>query len=279
MVLSLTTLETLRTTVADWRKAGQRIGFVPTMGALHQGHATLMREARQNMDRLVVSIFVNPTQFGPNEDFSRYPRPLEKDLALLQEEGVDAVWLPTPELMYPTGFSTSIRVSPMNEWLCGAFRPGHFDGVATVVAKLFHQVSPDAAFFGEKDYQQLCILRRMAADLNIPVMIQGVPTVRESDGLALSSRNQYLSAEERALAPTLYRILSDTRAAIRNGANVADTLANGKAAILAAGFRRVDYLELRDAQSLSPLSHYHAPARLLAAAHLGTTRLIDNVEV
>ena len=249
------------------------------MGALHDGHVALVRQAKQRAARVVTSIFVNPTQFGPNEDYAKYPRTLEADSAKLAAANADALWIPSVEVMYPQGFSTSIHVTPLNTWLCGAFRPGHFDGVATVVAKLLHQVAPDIALFGEKDYQQLCLIRRMVSDLNMPVLVEGVPTVRQADGLALSSRNQYLSVSERAIAPVLYQVLRSTATAIANAIPVDVACEQGIAALLTAGFRKVDYLELRDAHSLLPMAQYHAPARLLAAAYLGNTRLIDNVDV
>ena len=269
----------LRRRVAEWRAAGERVGLVPTMGALHAGHMALAAAARKNCRRTVASIFVNPKQFGPREDFSTYPRPEADDLAKLTEAGTDLAFIPTVEEMYPEGFATTISVTGPSEGLCGAHRPGHFDGVATIVAKLLIQASPDAAFFGEKDYQQLMVVRRMVRDLNLPVEIIGVPTVREPDGLALSSRNVYLSPEERGLAPHLYRALREAAAAIAAGTAPGTVLQRAIAELNALGVR-VEYLELRDAASLAPLAGTPtAPARLLAAVHLGRTRLIDNLAV
>ncbi len=269
----------LRRRVAEWRAAGERVGLVPTMGALHAGHMALAAAARKNCRRTVASIFVNPKQFGPREDFSTYPRPEADDLAKLTEAGTDLAFIPTVEEMYPEGFATTISVTGPSEGLCGAHRPGHFDGVATIVAKLLIQASPDAAFFGEKDYQQLMVVRRMVRDLNLPVEIIGVPTVREPDGLALSSRNVYLSLEERGLAPHLHRALREAAAAIAAGTAPGTVLQRAIAELNALGVR-VEYLELRDAASLAPLAATPtAPARLLAAVHLGRTRLIDNLAV
>lgn len=275
--LELHHLAALRAQIATWRKAGERIALVPTMGALHAGHISLVKAAQAQAKRVVVSIFVNPTQFGPNEDFSRYPRTLPEDLALLNEAGADAAWLPDVAIMYPQGFATSIHVSGVSEPMDGAARPGHFDGVATVVSKLLNQVTPDAAFFGEKDYQQLCVIRQLVADLNIPVTIYGVPTLREADGLAMSSRNRYLSDEERPIAAQLYATLNSIAKRITEGGDVSAALDEGIAALKRAGFSAVDYLELRDGQNLTPLTQPQPAARLLVAARLGTTRLIDNI--
>lgn len=249
------------------------------MGALHEGHISLVRLARAQADAVVVSIFVNPAQFGPNEDFSRYPRSEEADIALLREAGADAVYLPDAAEMYPPGAITRVTVPGISAELCGAVRPGHFDGVATIVTKLFMQCAPDVAVFGEKDYQQLHVIRRFTADLDIPVRIVGAPIIREADGLALSSRNRYLAGSARAMAPALYTILTVAADKIRRGQEVEAILAEAGRAILAAGFAKVDYVELRDTEHLRPLATLSAPARLLAAAHLGTTRLIDNLEV
>ncbi|MEE7446595.1 pantoate--beta-alanine ligase [Methylobacterium radiotolerans] len=268
-------LAALRGRVATWRAAGERVVLIPTMGALHDGHLALVAEARRIGRRAVASIFVNPTQFGPSEDFSRYPRDLDSDLALLAQGGADAAWTPGVETMYPPGFATRIEVAGLTEGLCGPFRPGHFAGVATVVTKLLNQVRPDVALFGEKDYQQLRVIQQAVADLDLPVEIRGVPTVREPDGLALSSRNRYLSAEERAVAPKLQAVLTEIAAASRNGTPVAGRIAAGRAALEAAGFR-VQYLAVCDARTLVPVERVDGPARVLVAAFLGRTRLIDN---
>jgi pantoate--beta-alanine ligase len=268
-------LAALRGCVAAWRAAGERVVLIPTMGALHEGHLALVAEARRIGRRTVASIFVNPTQFGPNEDFARYPRDLDADLALLAGAGADAAWTPGAETMYPPGFATRIEVAGLTEGLCGPFRPGHFAGVATVVTKLLNQVRPDVALFGEKDFQQLRVLQQVAADLDLAVEIRGVPTVREPDGLALSSRNRYLSAEERAVAPKLQAVLAEIASASRNGTPVAGRIAAGRAALEAAGFR-VQYLAVCDARTLVPVERVDGPARVIAAAFLGRTRLIDN---
>ena len=274
----LSELAALRSTVAGWRAAGEGVALVPTMGALHEGHLALVARARENGRRVVASIFVNPTQFGPGEDFSRYPRDLAADLALLGRAGVDAAWTPSVETMYPAGFSTRVAVDGLGDGLCGAFRPGHFSGVATVVAKLLGQVRPDVALFGEKDFQQLRVVQQAAADLDLGVGIEGVPTFREADGLALSSRNRYLSLAERAAAPLLHRVLADIAAAARDGAAVSGWIAQGLATLRAAGFQ-AQYLAVCDARTLAPVERATIPARVLAAAHLGRTRLIDNVAV
>ena len=279
MLHEITGLAELRQRIHDWRVAGDTIALVPTMGALHAGHLQLVAEAKAKADRVIVSIFVNPTQFGPNEDFNRYPRPLAKDLALLREVVADAAWLPSVETMYPAGFATRIQVTGVSEGLCGASRPGHFDGVATVVAKLLLQVAPDMALFGEKDYQQLCVIRQLVADLNIATQVVGVPIVRDGNGLALSSRNAYLNADEKAVAPQLHQQLHVVASALRDGASVADSLDFGVQALLKIGFQKVDYLELRHAQSLTPMTAYQPPARLLVAAWLGKTRLLDNISL
>jgi pantoate--beta-alanine ligase len=272
-------LPALDTAISTLRRDGARVAMVPTMGALHDGHLSLVREAARRADHVVASIFVNPTQFGPNEDFSVYPRQEEADAALLREAGVALLWTPSVEVMYPTGFATSVHVAGVSEGLDGAARPGHFDGVATVVSKLLGQVRPDVALFGEKDYQQLAVIRRLVADLNLKVEIVGAPTARAPDGLALSSRNAYLSPEERAAAVALPRALETAAAAIRAGAPVAEALATARESLTAAGFSRIDYVSLCDADSLVPLESLDRPARLLAAAVLGRTRLIDNIAV
>ena len=277
-------LEMLRKTVAAFRESGERIALVPTMGALHEGHLTLVRRAREAAKRVVVSIFVNPTQFGAGEDLDAYPRQLARDCAMLEAEGVDIVWAPDVDEVYPPGFGTTVSVAGLTEGLCGADRPGHFDGVATVVAKLFGQVQPDMAFFGEKDWQQLAVIRRMARDLDLarPLVnaIHGVPIVREEDGLAMSSRNRYLSDEHRVAAATLPAAMREAIAAIENGSAISPTLAALEARLLQAGFASVDYATLADAASLAPLDATpESPARLLVAAKIGGTRLIDNMAV
>ncbi|MEZ5749432.1 MAG: pantoate--beta-alanine ligase [Caenibius sp.] len=265
-------------------RAGGEIALVPTMGALHEGHLTLVREARKRAAHTVVSIFVNPTQFGPNEDLDAYPRRMAEDSRLLEAEGVDLLWAPTVEEVYPAGFATNISVSGVSERFCGAARPGHFDGVATVVCKLFHHVLPDIALFGEKDWQQLAVIRRMARDLDLVQphveRILGVATVREADGLAMSSRNQYLTPEQRSQAAALPRAMRAAIAQIEGGGDVAQALIALEQALLDGGFSSVDYAALADADSLEPLSHApQRPARLLVAARIGTTRLIDNMAV
>jgi pantoate--beta-alanine ligase len=269
----------LRHVVAGWRAAGERVGLVPTMGALHAGHLALVAAAQAQCRRIVVSIFVNPKQFGPREDLSTYPRPIEDDLAKLTAAKTDLVYMPAVEEMYPAGFATTVSLGGPTQGLEGDHRSGHFDGVATVVAKLLIQTAPDIACFGEKDYQQLLVVRHMVRDLNLPVDIAGVPTVREPDGLALSSRNVYLSAEERRVAPTLNRVMREAAAATAAGAPSALALERAIATLTEAGFS-VEYLALRDAATLAPLTDTRdRPARLLAAVHLGRTRLIDNIPV
>lgn len=276
------TLDMLRTKVSSLRARGETIGLVPTMGALHEGHLTLIRRAREACDHVVASIFVNPTQFGPNEDLDAYPRQLEEDAGMLEREGCSLLWAPGVEEMYPQGFVTNLSVAKVSEGLCGANRPGHFDGVATVVCKLFNQVMPDMAFFGEKDWQQLAVIRAMARDLDLTRphahQIIGVPTVREADGLAMSSRNRYLDEDQRAAAAALPREMKKAIARIEEGAEVGPTLAALEAALLDAGFSTIDYAVLADAGSLRPLDALTGePARLLVAARIGGTRLIDNM--
>lgn len=274
------TIADLRATVAQWRKTGERIALVPTMGALHDGHISLTRTARQHGDRVIVSIFVNPTQFAPHEDFAKYPRTFEADASKLAEAGVDAIFSPEVETIYPKGFATSLHMEgPAKAGLEDRFRPDHFDGVATVVSKLHIAVAPDVAVYGEKDFQQLAVIRQMNRDLALPVEVIGSPTVRADDGLALSSRNAYLSAAERATAPLLHATLQDCATQIRAGADVAETLATGLNRLGAAGFKP-DYLEFRDAQTLGkPALAEGRDGRLLVAAKLGQTRLIDNIAV
>jgi pantoate--beta-alanine ligase len=264
----------------SFKEADERIALVPTMGALHAGHLALVRAAKRRADRVVVSIFVNPAQFAPHEDFGRYPRTWKADLTALADEHVDLVWAPSVDEMYPNGFATRIALEgPALAGLEDKFRPHFFGGVATVVAKLFLQCRPDYAFFGQKDYQQLKVVTRMARDLDLPLKVIGAPTIRERDGLALSSRNVYLSSQERAAAPTLHRALTAAAAAIRKGAPIKGTLADGRQAIRKAGFE-IDYLEARHAETLVPVvSKKDGPIRLLVAARIGPTRLIDNLAV
>jgi pantoate--beta-alanine ligase len=271
-------LDALRGTVAGWRAEGARVALVPTMGALHAGHIALIEQAKGPNTRVIASIFVNPKQFGANEDLSRYPRKEMADLRMLADAGCDAAWLPSVEDMYPAGFATTVSVTGVTEGLDGAARPGHFDGVATVVAKLFNQVRPDSAYFGEKDFQQLAVIRRMVADLDVPIEIVGVPTQREDDGLALSSRNVYLDEDERARAVALPRALGIAARAIAAGGEVGDALGAAHQTLIAAGFA-VDYLALADAETLASDPAPDRPRRLLAAARMGTTRLIDNIGV
>ena len=263
-------------------KQDSPLALVPTMGALHAGHLALVRAAKQQARHVAVSIFVNPRQFGPAEDLDKYPRQLAADSALLEAEGVSLLWAPELAVMYPPGYATNISVRGVSEGLCGADRPGHFDGVATVVCKLFNQVRPDVALFGEKDWQQLAVIRRMARDLDLLLpraeAIVGVPTVREADGLARSSRNAYLSASDRAAAASLPRGMQAAIAAISSGSDIAPTLSELEAGLLAAGFASIDYAEVRDAESLAPITTPSAAAaRLFVAARIGTVRLIDNM--
>jgi pantoate--beta-alanine ligase len=273
-------LRSLRTAVAAFRKKRESVALVPTMGALHRGHLTLVKEAHRRADRVVVSIFVNPTQFAPTEDFGSYPRTFDTDIKALTAADTDLVWAPTADVMYPEGFAT--RVDPAGAAKVGLedkFRPHFFGGVATVVAKLFLQVTPDVAIFGQKDYQQLRVVTQMARDLDLPLKVVGIPTVRERDGLALSSRNAYLSEAERAAAPTLARVLNACAGRIQRREPVEMVLEEGRAELGRSGFA-VDYLEARHALTLAPVASLKdGPIRLLVAAKLGTTRLIDNLAV
>lgn len=276
-------IDPLREAVEALRADGP-VALVPTMGALHDGHLTLVREARKLAAHVVVSIFVNPRQFGANEDLSSYPRPFERDCDLLRGEGVSLLWNPDGEAMYPPGYATNISVSGVSGGQCGTARPGHFDGVATVVCKLFNQVRPDVALFGEKDWQQLAVIRRMARDLDLSLpgadAILGVATVREADGLAMSSRNAYLTAVERAQAAALPRAMQEAIAAVRSGTSPVAAIAALEQALIAGGFVSVDYAEFADADSLAVLSQLgDKPARLLVAARIGKARLIDNIAV
>ena len=275
------TVAELRARVRAWRAQGHTVGFVPTMGALHEGHLSLVRRAKTDAERVLASVFVNPTQFAPGEDFARYPRDEAGDAALLASAGCDLLYAPGVSEIYPEGFSTTVSVAGVSEPLDGAARPTHFAGVATVVAKLLIQAGPDLAVFGEKDYQQLQVIGRMVRDLDLPVRIIGAPTVRDHDGLALSSRNAYLTERERPIAGRLNVILVEAARALAAGADVAPTEAKAVEALLAAGFDNVDYLEARGAEDLRRLGPgpVDAPARLLAAARLGKTRLIDNLAI
>jgi len=255
------------------------VALVPTMGALHAGHMALVEEAKRRADKVAATIFVNPAQFGPNEDFARYPRREEEDARMLRESGCDLLWTPGVEDIYPPGFSTSVHVSGVSERWEGEARPRHFDGVATVVARLLLAVRPDVALFGEKDFQQLAVIRRMVADLGIAVEIVGVPTVREADGLALSSRNSYLSPDERVGAAALPRALHEARNAVRKGEPVPRVLEAARKSLLDAGFSRIDYFALVNAGTLEPVEQSGGEMRLISAAVIGTTRLIDNIAV
>lgn len=271
----------LRARVAAWRSAGERVALVPTMGALHRGHLDLVRGGNERADRTVVSIFVNPKQFAPHEDFGRYPRDVAGDLEKLRAAGADLVWTPNGEQMYPDGFATRIVPEGAAEGLETDFRPHFFGGVTTVCCKLFSSVMPDVAMFGEKDYQQLCVIRQMVRDLNLPLDICAIPTAREQDGLALSSRNAYLSAEERHIAPLLFKTVSELAEKARvsgQSADVAGFEQSARAGLLEAGFEKVDYIALRDAITLKDWRPKHT-GRVLAAVWLGKTRLIDNVAV
>ena len=269
----------LRDTVARWRRSGESVGLVPTMGALHAGHLELVRQSRVQCDRTVASIFVNPAQFNPDEDLDRYPRQEEEDLSGLSKQRADLAFIPVAGDIYPEGFATAVHVGRVTTGMEGTVRIGHFDGVATVVCKLFMQCRPDKAFFGEKDYQQFIAIQRMVRDLDMELTVVPVPTVREADGLALSSRNAYLSAEQRRIAVSLNRILHDTAKAIAGGRAIDAATAAARQELLDAGFDAVDYVECRAAADLAVLESLDRPARVLATARLGPTRLLDNVPV
>ena len=269
----------LRTLRRSWIFKGERVAVVPTMGALHAGHLSLVDEAKKHADRVIVTIFVNPKQFNNPEDLDKYPRTEEDDAEKLAPYGIDAIYVPTPDQIYPDGFATNVRVTGLTEDLEGAHRPGHFDGVATVVSKLFLQSRADVACFGQKDYQQMLLVRRLSEDLDIETEVIGCPTVREDDGLAMSSRNVRLTKEERAIAPALKAEMDRAADAIRRGAEPRVVLDSAKAQIERAGYNTVEYLELRDAETLQPVKDLSRPTRLLAAAMLGDVRLIDNIEV
>jgi pantoate--beta-alanine ligase len=278
----LATVAELRRQVRNWRRAGETVGLVPTMGALHAGHIELVRQAKTRADRVVTSIFVNPAQFAPHEDFDRYPRTLDTDLKLLTPSGCDLVWAPAVREIYPDGFATRVTPAGAAEGLETDFRPHFFGGVATVCTKLFTQVAPDFAMFGEKDYQQLCVMKQLVRDLNLPLEIVGAATIREADGLAMSSRNRYLTAGERTQAPVLYRAIT----AVANDAGVkagkpdaiAAAVAKAGAEILGADFGKIDYVAVREAETLAPVANGQTGAkRVLVAAWLGKTRLIDNI--
>lgn len=280
---TVTTLGVLRNSVAALRADGSTVALVPTMGALHEGHLTLVRQAKAHAAHVIASIFVNPRQFGPREDFGAYPRQLARDSELLEREGVALLWAPERAEVYPEGYATNVSVAGVGDGLCGAARPGHFDGVATVVLKLFNQVRPDMAFFGEKDWQQLAVIRRMARDLDLTQphvdAIHGVPIVREADGLAMSSRNAYLTADQRAAAASLPAAMRDAIAVAAAGAPVSQALGNLHDALIAGGFDSVDYAEVRDGNSLARLDEVVPGARLFVAARIAGTRLIDNMAI
>jgi len=273
------TLDELREETRGWRGATESIGLVPTMGALHDGHMSLVRNARAQNDRVITSIFVNPKQFNQASDLEAYPRDEEKDADMLRDAGVDVLWAPGVEEIYPEGFATTVDVGGITDCLCGATRPGHFAGVALVVTKLLLQSLPDRAYFGRKDFQQLQVVRRMVRDLNIPCDIRGIDTVRERDGLAMSSRNWYLTPEERAVAPLLFRVLTDIAEAASAGDGVERVIARSRKRLADKGFGQIDYLEVRDNETFDLVERPRRPARAFAAVFLGKARLIDNVLV
>ena len=273
-------IDQVRRQVSTWRRQALRVALVPTMGALHAGHLSLVEEGFRRADRVIASIFVNPTQFAPGEDFDRYPRQVEADAEMLKSVGCSGLYLPSPAEMYPPGFGTVVTVEGLSQDLCGAFRPTHFAGVSTVVTKLLLQVQPDVALFGEKDYQQLTIIRRTVRDLDIPGEIVGVPTLREADGLAMSSRNRYLGPDERRIAPLLFRVLSDAGDDFIAGGPADEICAKAADRLRSGGFASVDYVAIRDAETLEKTSIWTGrPVRVLGAAKLGAARLIDNVGI
>lgn len=272
-------LSDLSPALSPWRRAGEKIALVPTMGALHAGHLALIEAARASADCVIASIFVNPLQFNDPNDLARYPRQEAEDAARLEEAGCDLLWLPTADQLYPAGFATTVRVAGVSDRWEGEHRPGHFDGVATVVSKLFIATMPDAAIFGEKDWQQLAVIRRMTSDLGLPLEIMAHPTIREEDGLAKSSRNALLTPEERAKAPALYRLMNELSGEIVGGAGSAPAIERAKQQLGDAGFGPIDYLAYVNGDTLEPLDGYRAGGRLIAAAYLGSVRLIDNMSV
>ena len=269
----------LRARVAAWRRAGESVAVVPTMGALHEGHLSLVRRAAADADRVIVTIFVNPRQFNSQADLDAYPRTEEADRLKLAGQGADIVYVPDGATVYPPGVATTVEVAGLSEGLCGAYRPGHFAGMATVVTKLFTQTTADLAYFGQKDFQQLCIVTRLAADLDLQIKVIGCPTLRETDGLAMSSRNTRLSAEARAVASSLYAELQRVAGRLAGGAAMSACLEDAKAAIVAGGYQAVEYLELRAEADLAVLDRPDVPARLLVAAWLDGVRLIDNIAI
>ncbi len=279
MIDTVRTIPELRAVLKGWRQKGETVGLVPTMGGLHEGHLSLVRHSRVKTMRTCVTLFVNPRQFGADEDLDTYPRDEAADAAKLEAEGADLLFQPDLEEIYPPGFASSVRIEGLGDILEGEFRPGFFTGVATVVTKLLLQALPDIAVFGEKDFQQLLLVRRLARDLDIPVRIEAIAIVREEDGLAMASRNAYLSVREREIAPVLFGSLSQVAENVGRGADVPEQAAWGRDQLLRAGFAGVDYLTVRDAETLDEVSDASRPARVLAAATLGTTRLIDNVAV
>jgi pantoate--beta-alanine ligase len=281
MMQTISTVTELRAQVCAWRDAGEGVALVPTMGGLHEGHLSLVEMGHSHAGRVVASIFVNPTQFGANEDLAGYPRDHPRDAAMLARAGCDLIFAPSLAEMYPPGFSTKVRVEGLTDCLCGVARPGHIDGVAQVVTKLLNQAQADVAIFGEKDWQQLVMIRRLARDLDIPTRILGAPTLREADGLAMSSRNRYLDRAQRAVAGRMNKIILAAASAIAGGAPVKDELAAARAALAAAGFDGVDYVDCREADSLTAVDTFDpgTPARVFTAVQLGKARLIDNVPV